>query len=92
MKNVLITTKYRGVWFAQVDEGKDLTEKTLTDLKNCRMCIYWNTKGGLHELADVGPNSGSRIGNSCNIKVLHYITAVFDATDDAAEKFMSWSK
>lgn len=90
MVNILITTKHRGVWFAQADEAKDLTEKTLTDLKNCRMCIYWSTKGGIHELAAIGPNIKSRIGNSCNIKVLHYITAIFEVTDEAAKKFISW--
>jgi hypothetical protein len=41
MKNILITTAHRGVWFAQVEESKDLTTETLTDLKNCRMAIYW---------------------------------------------------
>ena len=90
MKNVLITTKYRGVWFAQVEEGKDLTPTSLTDLKNARMCIYWNTKGGLHELADVGPNSGSKISNPADIKILHYITAILDVKDGAAKKFLSW--
>ena len=92
MKNILVTTKHRGVWFAQVEEGKDLTTETLTDLKNTRMCIYWNTKQGLQELCADGPNSGSRISKESDILVLHHITAVFDVSDTAAKKFLSWKK
>lgn len=90
MKNVLITTKHRGVWFAQVENGRDLTQETLTDLKNCRMAIYWNTKRGLQELCKVGPNSGSKISDKSDILVLHHVTGVFSVTDEAAERFMSW--
>lgn len=89
MKNIIITTKHRGVWFAQVEQDKDLTQTTLTNLKNCRMAIRWNTTGGLQELCAVGPNSGSKIGHTSDIEVLHDITAVFSVTDQAAEKWMS---
>ena len=92
MENILVTTKHRGVWFAQVEKGKDLTTETLTDLKNCRMAIYWNTKHGLQELCSIGPNSGSRISHTSDIKVLHHVTAVFSVTDEAAENFLSWKK
>ena len=92
MRNILVTTKYRGVWFAQVEQGRDLTPETLTELKNTRMCIYWNTKQGMQELCADGPNSGSRISKESDIIVLHHITGVFDVTDAAAEKFLSWSK
>lgn len=89
MKNILITTKHRGVWFAQVEQDKDITQTTLTNLKNCRMAIRWNTTGGLQELCGVGPNSGSKIGHTSDIEVMHDITAVFSVTDQAAEKWMS---
>lgn len=89
MKNVLITTQHRGVFFAQIDESKDLTEKTLTDLKNCRMAIYWGTKGGVMELAKDGPNKNSTIGSIADIPVLHDITGIFSVTDNAAEKWMT---
>ena len=92
MKNILVTTKHSGVWFAQVEEGKDLTTETLTDLKNCRMAIYWNTKNGLQELCTVGPNPGSRISHASDIEVLHYVTAVFSVSDEAAQNFISWKK
>lgn len=88
MKNVLITTAHRGVWFAQVEELKDLTTETLTDLKNCRMAIYWGTTKGLHELCETGPSKSSRISAPADIAVLHKVTAVLSVTDKAAE---SWN-
>ena len=87
MKNVLITTQHRGVFFAQISESADLTAKMLTDLKNCRMAIYWGTTKGVMELATEGPNSNSKIGSPADIDVLHDITAVFNVTDKAAEKW-----
>lgn len=89
MKNVLITTSHRGVWFAQVDKNADLTPETLTNLKNCRMAIYWGTTKGLHELCETGPTKSSRISVKADIPVLHKVTAVFDVTDKAAE---AWNK
>jgi|GEM_PF-2195830 len=89
MKNILVTTAHRGVWFAQVDASKDLTATTLTDLKNCRMAIYWGTKHGVQELAAIGPNSNSKISATSDIEVLHNVTAVFNVTDKAAE---AWTK
>lgn len=88
MKNILITTAHRGVWFAQVDEKKDLTTETLTDLKNCRMAIYWGTTKGLHELCQKGPSKSSRISLPADIPVLHKITAVFAVTEEAAKAWM----
>lgn len=88
MKNVIITTEQRGVWFAQVEEGKDLTPKTLTGLRNCKMAIYWGTERGLQQLAQSGPTKDSRISEPCDIDVLHNVTAVFAVTDNAAEVWM----
>jgi hypothetical protein len=88
MKNVIITTEQRGVWFAQVDDNNDLTRKTLTDLKNCKMAIYWGTERGLQQLAQSGPTLKSRISEPCDIPVLHNVTAVFAVTDKAAEVWM----
>ena len=89
MKNILITTAHRGVWFAQAGTKQDMTQKTLTGLKNCRMAIYWNTKNGLQELASVGPNSGSKIGVATGIEVIHDVTAVFNVSDEAAKVWLS---
>lgn len=85
MKSVLITTHHRGVWYAEVDPKADLTPKTLTNLKNCRMAIYWGTKKGLHQLCETGPTESSRISAPSDIDVLHDVTAVFAVTKQAAK-------
>ena len=85
LKNIIVTTLHRGVWFAQVDKNKDLTPKTLTSLKGCKMAIEWGTERGLHQLAETGPTPTSRISAPCDIEVLHDITAIFIVTDQAAE-------
>lgn len=88
MKNILITTQHRGVFFAQVDDNTDLTQKTLTNLKNCRMAIYWGTTKGVMQLANDGPTSSSKIGALADVDVMHDITAVFSVSDQAAGKWM----
>jgi hypothetical protein len=87
MKNILITTQHRGVFFAQISANADLTQKTLTNLKNCRMAIYWGTTKGVMELANDGPNKNSKIGSPADVDVMHDVTAVFSVTDKAAEKW-----
>lgn len=85
MKNILITTQHRGVFFAQVEDGTDLTQKTLTNLHNCRMAIYWGTTRGVMQLANDGPTSSSKIGAPAFADVMHDVTAVFSVTDKAAQ-------
>jgi hypothetical protein len=87
MKNILITTQHRGVFFAQIDDTADLTVKTLVNLKNCRMAIYWGTTKGVMELASDGPNKNSKIGAPADVDVMHDVTAVFQVSDKAAEKW-----
>ena len=89
MQKVLVTTAHRGVWYAEVAEGKDLTTETLTDLKNCRMAIAWGTTNGVQQLAATGPTERSKISAKSDIPVLHKVTAVFAVTDEAAEV---WNK
>lgn len=89
MKNIIVTTAKKGVWFCQVDEKMDLTPRTLTDLKNCRMAIRWGTTRGIQELADTGPTRSSRISVASDIDVLHDVTAVFAVTDVAAKKWIA---
>ena len=88
MRNILITTQHRGVWFAQVDKETDLTPKTLQNLKNCRMAIRWGTTKGLKQLCETGPTNNSKISAPCDIPVLHDVTAVFDVTDKAVEAWI----
>jgi len=89
MKSILITTQHRGVFFAQVEESTDLTAKMLTNLKNCRMAIYWATTKGVMELASEGPNKNSKIGAPADVDVIHDVTAVFIVSDKAAEKWLA---
>lgn len=89
MLNVLITTKHRGVWFARINASQVLTNTTLTNLKDCRMAIYWGTDKGVQQLAETGPTEKSRISAKADIAVLHDVTAVFTVTDKAAEVWMS---
>lgn len=86
-KPVLVTTQHRGVFYAEISESTDLTQSTLTDLKNARMAIYWGTKRGVMELAEVGPNNNSKISAKADIPVLHGVTAVFSVTEEAAKKW-----
>ncbi|MEO1211516.1 MAG: hypothetical protein AAFX78_18540 [Cyanobacteria bacterium J06638_20] len=89
MKSILITTEYRGVFFAQVGEAADLSKRTLTDLKNCRMAIRFGTDRGVMQLAETGPTESSRISAPADIHVIHGVTAVFDVTDEAAAKWLN---
>jgi hypothetical protein len=89
MKSIIITTEHRGVFYAEVDADKDLTQTTLTDLKNCKMAIYWGTTKGVNQLAETGPTEKSRISAKADIPVLHKITAIFSVTDEAKEKWIS---
>ena len=78
---VLVTTEYRGVFFGELTEQ----DGTTVTLKNARCAIYWNTTGGFIELADKGPNSGSRIGSVAPRLSLYQVTAVSDVTETAVK-------
>ena len=88
MKAILVTTAHRGVFYGEVPEGYDLTQRTMA-LKNARAAIHWNTVKGFAELAETGPNEGSKIGAKADIEALHDITAVLSVTDQARE---AWSR
>lgn len=87
MKNILITTQHRGVFFAQVEDNADLSQKVITNLKNCRMAIYFGTTKGVIELAHTGPTSKSVIGAPADVDIMHDVTAVFSVSDNAAAKW-----
>ena len=83
---VLVTTEHRGVFAGLVPADQDMTARTMA-LQSARMAIYWATKRGVAELAEIGPNEKSRIGAPADIAALHDITAVMLITDKAWEKW-----
>lgn len=79
---VIVTTEHRGVFFGYATD----TRGDSIQLKRARMAIYWNTKRGIFELAEVGPNSGSKISARADIEV-RKITSVMEVTTDAVAKW-----
>ena len=79
---VIVTTKYRGVFFGYAD---NTSGDTIT-LKNARNCLYWSAKtGGFMGLASKGPASGSRIGERVTSIELRKVTSVSQMTPAAVE-------
>ncbi|MGB3537901.1 MAG: hypothetical protein WBA42_07050 [Mesorhizobium sp.] len=88
MKPVLITTSHRGVFAGLIPDDQDLAARSMP-LKSAKMAIYWGTTKGVMELCEVGPNSSSKISAVADIPMLHDITAVFDVSPTAWEKWAS---
>ena len=86
MKPVLVTTEHRGVFAGLIEEGQDITARSMP-LKGAKMAIYWGTKRGVMELCKDGPNSSSKISLAADIPMLHSITAIFDITPEAWAKW-----
>lgn len=83
---VLVTTAHRGVFAGLIDDDQDINAKTMP-LKSAKMAIYWGTTKGLMELCDTGPTKTSRISAPADIPALHDITAIFDISAEAWEKW-----
>jgi len=84
-RNVLVTTQHRGVFFGTVAEERD-DGRTIV-LTGARCAIHWATTGGFLELAAVGPNSKSRIGDRAKRIVLYDVTSVADCSDEAVKRW-----
>lgn len=89
MRSVLITTEYRGVFFGLVSDDADLTQRTLTNIKSCRMAINWRNGKGVQGLASDGPDNQCKIGSASDVEVMHGVTAVFTVTEEACKKWMA---
>ena len=79
---VIVCTTHRGVFFGYAAN----TSGDIIKLQRARMAIYWGTKRGVMELAEVGPNTASKISARADIEV-RSITAVFEVTPAAVEKW-----
>ena len=77
---VIVCTKHRGVFYGWAEN----TSGDVIHLKNARMAIRWGTTRGVMELAEVGPNSSSKISAKADIEVRD-ITAVFEVSESAAQ-------
>ncbi len=88
MRNVLVTTKHRGVFAGQIGDGDNINADVL-ELKNAKMAIKWGTTKGVMELAETGPTAKSLISAKADIPSLRDITAIFDITEKAWKK---WEK
>lgn len=75
---VIVCTEHRGVFFGY---ATDTTGSTIL-LSRARMAIKWATTRGVMELAEVGPNSNSRLSARADIDV-RKVTAVFEVTPTA---------
>ena len=78
---VLISTEFRGIFFGY---ATDTSGDTVT-LRRARCAIYWATSGGFLELADVGPNAKSKIGNLISEIELRKVTAIVEVSPAAVE-------
>lgn len=75
---VIVCTEHRGVFFGYAED----TSGDVIHLKRARMGIYWATTRGVMELAEVGPNSRSKISARADLEV-RKITAVMEVAGGA---------
>ena len=88
MKAVLVTTEFRGVFYGEVKNDKELPAEIT--LKNAKNCIYWSPDvRGFLGLASKGPTSGCKIGATINEITLYKITSVTPVSEEASE---AWKK
>jgi hypothetical protein len=87
-KPVIVTTEFRGVFFGNVKDDKNLPDEiTLSNVKNC---IYWaSSMGGFLGLASKGPDSDCKIGAEVPELRLFKVTSVTPVTEEAAKKWNS---
>jgi hypothetical protein len=62
------------------------TDGDTIHLKGAKMAIYWGTTRGVMQLAATGPTASSKISLAADIEV-RGVTAVFEVTPEAAEKW-----
>lgn len=79
---VIVCTEFRGVFFGYATD----TRGDPIDLKRARMAIQFGTTKGIHQLAETGPTSSSKISARADLE-LRKITCVLEVTPAAAEKW-----
>lgn len=89
-KFLVVTTAHKGV-FAGLGVPSDAENIELTE---ARMCVYWSTNcKGVLGLASAGPTKSCKIGPPVQKIILRGVTAVIEATEDAAKAWRAqpWS-
>ena len=90
---VVVTTEHRGVFFGALNGSSD-TDKTVS-LTEAQMCISWTASiGGVLGLAATGPDKTCRTTPAVPKIVLQSVTAVMDATPEAAKAWQArpWAR
>jgi hypothetical protein len=90
-KALVVTTLHRGVFFGY----GEITEAKTIKLNNVRMCVSWPVENhGMVGLAANGPSSGSRVSPAAPSVLLQDVTAIFEPSPDAIERWESeiWQK
>jgi hypothetical protein len=82
-KRQVVVTTQRGLFYGTLAAERD--GGRTVDLTGARCGIYWATKGGFLELAELGPSSRSKVGNKAPKITLYDVTCVADCTPAAAE-------
>ena len=83
MKNVIVTTTHRGVFYGQAPDTTKASDPIIK-LADAKMAIYWGTTKGLFELAHTGPTPKSRISAPADVELVD-ITSVLDVSEAAAK-------
>ena len=87
MKNVLITTKHKGVFFGQVAEDCDLSQETIRGIQRPVMVIRWRTNEGLLGLTnDFNESEVLLSKEGAEIEILHGVTMITTVEEAAAKK------
>ena len=90
MKPIIVTTKFKGVFYGYLSDDQDENAEILV-LTKCRNAIYWAGKGGFLGLAATGPEENSRIGAVAPLSVrLHGVTSLSECSSEAAKKWDGW--
>lgn len=91
-KPVVVTTEHRGVFFGYTElpvflHPADGNAITLTDVQ---MCVYWNEAvKGVVGLAATGPVSGCKVTAAAPSMLIRDVTAVMEATEEAAKAWQT---
>jgi hypothetical protein len=79
---VIVCTAHKGIFFGYAED----TTGDCIFLTGGRMAIYWATTRGLFELAEVGPNTSSKISARADFEA-RAITGVLEVTAEAVKKW-----